>query len=67
MQRLPGAGGGERNWVSVLFQLTAVVEGQLSKWASAVRVKAMNGKNKALRCSHKEWKEKMNSASKSRN
>lgn len=29
----------KHNWVSVLFQLTAVVEGQLSKWASAVRVK----------------------------
>ena len=49
------------------FQLTAVVEGQLSKWAPVARVKGINGRNRAVQCSHKGWKEKMNSASKSRN
>lgn len=60
------ARGGEHNWVSVLFQLTAVVEGQLSKWASAVRVKAMNGRTRPSGAPTRSGK-KMNSVSKSRN
>ena len=67
VQRLPWAGVESTTGPVFFFQLTAVVEGQLSKWASVATVKCMNRRNRALQCSYKEWKEKMNSTSKSRN